>query len=885
MGLVTSFGVFFALLATTFSAIIAAATAMATATSLPALTPLQYGNRTLGQPIKPGTELRILPVGDSITVGYESDNLENGVAGDGNGYRLELRNDLAEDTVIFAGTVESVVGTMSDGWFAAWSGQTIQYIADHVTISVKEMPNIILLHAGTNDMNEDTANIALQGNDPVAAVARLSSLIAQMLEINPTAVIIVAMIIHPCSDMAFQRNNTIMFNSLIPDMVYNDFYSNGYYVLAADFSTFPSDSELQDCIHPTAITGYHLLGDYWYDFVSQIPSDWIQDPIGPDPNRTTGISANGGLATDIPAPDYGTDPVEITSYSQILSAWVNDTTVPNKSLSAVCTGNVWYPTGEIALGLGHLGTWLYQKNWVQAGEVASGFGRDPNYVSLHDMNGDGRADYVWLDPDTGMIVCWLNNLPDAWSPAGTNNSIIWSGAGPAESVFIADMNGDGLEDYMVVDPYTGAVEIWWNWGADDDSANGWNFTAGGQIASGVPNANWYTIRFPDINGDGRADYVVVGESGSLLHYMNTGTVGGQDVLFLAQGGIASGAVVDISDLVFADVNGDGRDDYLIWDGEGGLTGYLNQPTYNEGVPLYVSQGSAKAIADGITQAPSSIRLADLDGDGKDDYAYIDQNGTIWLWWNEGDANSTTALDGVRFADINGDGLDDYVWLDPITGAPTVYLPSSEDSLGWSWTPLNGGSPIASGAAPASLVQFGDINGDGLDDYLVFDSQTGELAVYLNGGPSTSDTDSWIWEPIGSIATGLGPGAIVRFADIDGDGYDDYIFLHSNGSTIVYRNVYSLDTPLTWEALPSADSSGISQRPEEIQFADINGDGKADYIWTRSWDGAVFVWLNDYPNLPTWVAQGQVFDGIAASGSLVRPYHGCYLGLVEWMQHG
>ncbi len=59
------------------------------------MAPLQYGARPKGQPVKPGTELRILPVGDSITVGFESNDLENGVAGDGNGYRLELRNDLS----------------------------------------------------------------------------------------------------------------------------------------------------------------------------------------------------------------------------------------------------------------------------------------------------------------------------------------------------------------------------------------------------------------------------------------------------------------------------------------------------------------------------------------------------------------------------------------------------------------------------------------------------------------------------------------------------------------------------------------------------------------------------------------------------------------------
>jgi hypothetical protein len=54
-------------------------------------------------------------------------------------------------------------------------------------------------------------------------------------------------------------------------------------------------------------------------------------------------------------------------------------------------------------------------------------------------------------------------------------------------------------------------------------------------------------------------------------------------------------------------------DYLIWDSIGGLTGFLNQPTRAEGVPLYINQGGPKTIADGITQNPSSLILADMDG--------------------------------------------------------------------------------------------------------------------------------------------------------------------------------------------------------------------------------------------------------------------------------
>lgn len=47
------------------------------------------------------------------------------------------------------------------------------------------------------------------------------------------------------------------------------------------------------------------------------------------------------------------------------------------------------------------------------------------------------ADYVWIDPNTGEIKCWLNNLPEPWSPAGTNNSIIGSGAGRGQTVYLA----------------------------------------------------------------------------------------------------------------------------------------------------------------------------------------------------------------------------------------------------------------------------------------------------------------------------------------------------------------------------------------------------------------------------------------------------------------
>lgn len=59
--------------------------------------PLIFKNTPPGKAIKRETELRILPVGDSITYGFLSD--QDG--GDGNGYRLRLREDLSSKNQLF----------------------------------------------------------------------------------------------------------------------------------------------------------------------------------------------------------------------------------------------------------------------------------------------------------------------------------------------------------------------------------------------------------------------------------------------------------------------------------------------------------------------------------------------------------------------------------------------------------------------------------------------------------------------------------------------------------------------------------------------------------------------------------------------------------------
>ena len=89
------------------------------------------------------------------------------------------------------------------------------------------------------------------------------------------------------------------------------------------------------------------------------------------------------------------------------------------------------------------------------------------------------------------------------------------------------------------------------------------------------------------------------------------------------------------------------------------------------MPRFENQGPAKTIASGIHKDPSDLRLADMDGDGKDDYIYVGDNGALSVWYNRGTTDDGMTMDGLHFADIDGDGADDYVWIDPDTGAPTV----------------------------------------------------------------------------------------------------------------------------------------------------------------------------------------------------------------------
>jgi hypothetical protein len=189
----------------------------------------------------------------------------------------------------------------------------------------------------------------------------------------------------------------------------------------------------------------------------------------------------------------------------------------------------------------------------------------------------------------------------------------------ATAVHFADLNGDGRAEYLWVGP-NGEVTAYYNNGyTDDDSiTNGdhIDWVPAGEIATGVGGLR-AQIRFADLNGDGRADYLYVTDNGSVIAYLNGGQIPGSatpaNVVWLPQGYVATGIGENGAGTRFADLAGVGRSDYLWVDDVGAVTGYLNTgPTEGDGINAdhvgWLPQG---IIATGIGEGRWNTQFGDI----------------------------------------------------------------------------------------------------------------------------------------------------------------------------------------------------------------------------------------------------------------------------------
>ncbi|MEE1929587.1 GDSL-type esterase/lipase family protein [Streptomyces sp. TRM 70351] len=264
--------------------------------------------------------------------------------------------------------------------------------------------------------------------------------------------------------------------------------------------------------------------------------------------------------------------------------------------------------------------------WHALGVIAPGMSAPSGRTDLVDLNADDRADYVRVAAD-GSVRAALNTQGEPGKPQWQDQGVIIA-APPGETdagarVRFADIDGNGTDDYLLVDDDS-SVRAWYT------SASSFKLQYAGVIAPGVSGAAGASIRFADVDGDGRDDYLRVGEDGFVHAYVNTPKdPGGNAIGWVEHRNWAPGvAYGSRGKLRLADVNGDGRDDYLMVGNTGAVHAYLN-----DGLGNGFTEHRFFVNETGYPGERATFR--DISGDGKADYVVVYHGGSVRAWLNRG----------------------------------------------------------------------------------------------------------------------------------------------------------------------------------------------------------------------------------------------------------
>ncbi|MEN8145152.1 MAG: FG-GAP-like repeat-containing protein [Gemmatimonadota bacterium] len=318
--------------------------------------------------------------------------------------------------------------------------------------------------------------------------------------------------------------------------------------------------------------------------------------------------------------------------------------------------------------------------------------------------------------------------------------------------------------------------------------------------------------------------------------------------------------------VIRTIPGEGAGDQFGWvmedlgdiDGDGVSDFASTAPTNDEGGSnagkVYVYSGATGNLIRAHTgtageQFGNGVDLAgDIDGDGVGDMivgapfssqgravVYSGATGAVLYSIAGPTAGEAFGSSVGRAGDVNGDGVDDF-----IVGAPSASVVGAGAGRAYVYSGLDGSvifthDPAVSGAAFGHSVGGpGDLNGDGFDDLLVGAPNTGGGGrVYVISGA----TGTPLYTSIAPDATAVSLGQfwLESPGDLDSDGSPDIfavdILNSAAGSASGRAYVYSGATGATIHVLTgekAGDQYGIGRG-----VADANGDGVRD-IFAAGW---------------------------------------------------
>jgi lysophospholipase L1-like esterase len=329
--------------------------------------------------------VRVMPLGDSITDGFN-------VPG---GYRIDLWQRMVGGghTVDLVGSGFNGPAQLGDHDHEGHSGWRIDQIdANIVTWLRATNPHTVLLHIGTNDMNQ---NFAI-----ATAPARLAALVDHILANAPGVELFVAQII-PARD-ATVESRIMAFNAALPGAL----QGKGPHVHVLNMHSVLTTADLADGLHPSA-AGYAKMAAAWFAALQSVPVSLA--PSGPPVGSPVGlVNPNAARCLDVSGASTaaGTPTIIWDCHGRINQQWTRTA------------------AGEVRV----YGTSCLD---VEAGGTANG-----TRVIIWPCH--GGANQQWSFRPNGSVVA-----------VGAGKCLNLAGAGTANgvSVQISDCNGTGAQQW------------------------------------------------------------------------------------------------------------------------------------------------------------------------------------------------------------------------------------------------------------------------------------------------------------------------------------------------------------------------------------------------------------------------------------------------------